>query len=327
MNTRTLFAALLLIGITKATVANADQGSAPPPAQALTAAAPNSAQSPSAEIAETAPAPEAAVAPQATPALSVAPNAVPPPGVQTPAAPPFSADTRIGESSTRPPAGAISGSDPSTDSWVSVTPTTAPAADPSERAPLPAPAVAQRTQVESPLPDAPSSDILVRAFAGGGFTTYEDRSDGDAHMFSEVGFTLSVGYVPLSRSSGGSLGVSAEALLAHSPELSDGARAAGNLLGGGIVLSTTLGSGEIGVGGYLLSRAPEARTIGLIQGRHSAGVGAFIAREWPLNQRLAMGFTVRVFLLPTRTTRESDGQKRVHFAEGIGLLGISASFR
>lgn len=110
MDTRSLFTALLLIHVTKATDANADQAGFPPPAQApQTVAATTSAPSTSAAVPQAAPAPEPAVAPQAPAASEPAvlpqaqsaptasPSPVPPPSTQASVPPPPStSDSWIG---------------------------------------------------------------------------------------------------------------------------------------------------------------------------------------------------------------------------------------
>jgi hypothetical protein len=174
--------------------------------------------------------------------------------------------------------------------------------------------------------EAPSSRFLLRAFVGPGVSSYEDRYTAETHMFSEAGLALSAGYVAVQGATG-SLMIGADLLAFQTAEDSVAARAAGNLFGGGIVLSTKLQKVEIGLGGYALSRAPETRAMRLTESRLGGGIGAFFTREWELGRRFALGVTLRVLMLPTRTTVEGDGEKHVHFRDAIALVGISGSFR
>ena len=174
--------------------------------------------------------------------------------------------------------------------------------------------------------EAPNSRFLLRAFVGPGFSSYEDRYTAETHMFSEAGLALSVGYVAV-QGAAGALTIGADVLAFQTGEDSVAARAAGNLFGGGIVLSTKLQKVEIGLGGYALSRAPETRAMRLTESRLGGGIGAFFTREWELGRRFALGATLRVLMLPTRTTVEGDGEKHVHFRDAIALVGVSSSFR
>ena len=173
---------------------------------------------------------------------------------------------------------------------------------------------------------APSSRFLLRAFLGPGFSSYEDRYTAETHMFSEAGLALSAGYVAV-QGAAGALTIGADVLAFQTGEDSVAARAAGNLFGAGIVLSTKLQKLEIGLGGYALSRAPETRAMRLTESRLGGGIGAFFTREWELGRRFALGATLRVLMLPTRTAVEADGEKHVHFRDAIALVGVSSSFR
>lgn len=194
------------------------------------------------------------------------------------------------------------------------------------QAPVPAIAAPSPPPVPPPIPGG----LVFRAVAGAGFSNYEDResTSRDAHMFADGVAALAAGYAPFRRPEG-SLDLAAEVVLSHSLQGSAGSRAAGNFMAAGLVLSTFLErvQAEIGLGGYLVRRAAEARDLGLTSSRWNGGVGAFLAKYWPLANGWAWGVSFKVLMLPTRTEVEADGQKHVHFSDGIGILGLSAAWR
>jgi hypothetical protein len=172
--------------------------------------------------------------------------------------------------------------------------------------------------------------LVFRAVAGAGFSDYEDRgsTNGDVHMFANGLAAISAGYAPFRRPEG-SLDVALELVVSHSLQGSSGSRAAGNFTAAGLVLSTFLEKvqAEIGLGGYLVRRAEEAQDLALTSNRWNGGVGAFLAKYWPLADGWSWGVSFKVLMLPTRSGVEADGQKHVHFSDGVGILGLSAAWR
>jgi len=192
--------------------------------------------------------------------------------------------------------------------------------------PQPAPGPAARPII-APLSAAPASAsggrFVMRAMAGAGFSDYEDRASGDVHMFANGLAAVAAGYTPFQKPQG-SLDVALELLLSRSMQGQPGAHAAGDLLAAGLTLSTYLASRtEIGLGGYVVRRATEARDLALTTGRWTAGVGAFLAKYWPVTERWAWGAGVKVLMLPTDSYVDSNGEKHVHFSDGVGILGVS----
>ncbi len=168
---------------------------------------------------------------------------------------------------------------------------------------------------------------VLTAFAGAGYVGYEGRGvETDAHLHSEVLAALSAGYLAVRRP-GTSLAVSAEALVARSLESSLGARAAGNLLAGGVVLTAFLRSLEIGVGGYLVSRASAARQLGLTESRLHAGIGASLGKTWAVTDHFIWGLGVKVLMLPTTNYVDAYGRKHVRLSDGLATLGVSIGWR
>jgi hypothetical protein len=192
-------------------------------------------------------------------------------------------------------------------------------------APPPGPTIASPP---APPITGPSGGLAFRVMAGAGFSDYEDRSSGDVHMFANGLAAVSAGFAPV-RKAQGTLDVSLELLISRTVQGSPGAHAAGDLLAGGLTLSTFLmaSRAEIGLGGYMVRRAPEAHDLALASGRWTAGLGAFLAKYWPITEYWSWGAGVKVLMLPTRTSVEADGEKHVHFSDGVGILGLSVICR
>jgi hypothetical protein len=174
----------------------------------------------------------------------------------------------------------------------------------------------------------PDGPFLLRAIAGAGFSDYEDRSSGDVHMFANGLAAVSGGYAAVQKSQA-TLDVSLELLMSRSFQGSPGAHAAGDLLAAGLTVSTFLltSRAEIGLGAYVVRRAGEARDLDLTTGRWTAGVGASLAKYWSMTDGWAWGAGVRVLMLPTRTEVSSDGEKHIHFSDGVGIVALSLIHR
>jgi len=206
------------------------------------------------------------------------------------------------------------------------TPAEAPAAALPPAPPPPPPPVIVAPAAAAP--PAPGGGLLFHALLAAGESNYEDRASGDIHMFGEGLAAVSAGHAAV-RKPAGTLDVSGELLLSRSFQGSPGAHAAGNLTAFGLVLSTFLETAraEIALGGYLVRRDGEARTLALASGNWSAGIGATLARYWPVTQGWSWGLAVKVLALPTSTTTDADGEKHTHFSDGLGVIGLSAAWR